>query len=116
MKVATARPEPKWFQIARSMREDLGSSAKQIAEYVGRHVTSVESFFSRDGSYSPSVDDTMSDAQFITPHVYRTIRKIDMGPIATAAKAAVASRQKERIEAALAMWPTEDELMEWLAS
>lgn len=114
MKVATARPEPKWFQIARSMREDLGSSAKQIAEYVGRHVSSVESFFSRDGSYSPSVDDAMSDAQFITPHVYRTIRKIDMGPVATAAKAAVAARQKARAVAAQMM--TDDELMDWLAA
>lgn len=98
MRIVAGRDEPTWWQIAREMREDFGATAAQIAESVGKHLSTVESFFSRDATKTAEPDDRLTDAQFIEKHVYRVPRKIDMGPVAEAAIAAVEARRKEREE------------------
>ena len=104
MRIVAGRDEPTWWQVAREMREDFGATARQIADHVGRHFSTVESFFSRDATATAEADDRLTDAQFIEKHVYRVPRKIDMGPVASAAIAAVERRRKDREEEIMMLW------------
>jgi hypothetical protein len=103
--------EPEWRQKAREMRASQ-ANWDEIAEACGKSVPTVQQFMSRDGGFKIETDgssidskpfdmDVLSDENFIEKHVYRTIRKIDMGPVATKALADMNDRRKLRERAGI---------------
>ena len=81
-----------WREEARRLKGT--ATCSQIAERLGVHPGTVSKFFEQDRGDKPiDLTGRLGDAAFIEPHVYRTPRRIDMGPIVTAAWSAVEARR-----------------------
>ena len=81
-----------WREEARRLKGT--ATCSQIAERLGVHPGTVSKFFEQDRGDKPiDLTGRLSDTAFIEPHVYRTPRRIDMGPIVTAAWSAVEARR-----------------------
>lgn len=83
-----------WRIEARKLRGKMRQL--DIALLLGVHRKTVQRFFESDIGENEIViaggNTTWPDSAFTRPHVYRTPRKLDMGPIVAAARAALEAR------------------------